>query len=556
MEDLTGKQFGTYRIISSFGEGGMATVYKAYQASMDRHVALKVLPRFHSADPEFLGRFEQEAKALAELQHPHILPVYDFGESEGYTYFVMPLMRVGNLAELLGDRQLPLEKIHQIISQVGSALEFAHSRGFIHRDVKPSNILLDESGNCTLMDFGIAKIIEGSKEFTRTGGILGTPVYMSPEQGSGQKIDSKSDIYSLGIILYEMVTGRPPFDAETPVAVIFKHVHDPLPPPSSFKSDLSDEVESVILKSLAKNPEDRYKNVREMVDALSQAVTISMHKEQTKVDLPQTVKEYFPGTTQVDPDLPEQEMIAAESPVQIPSEKVLPEEVREVRRSKLKRLRPLLIAAGVVSIIIVGIWRAGSESRFTTEVSDFIRNPQEVYLDEFDELDSNSWYWSERGVEVSDGEVVIGAGSAVDGYLTNLNASRGNRAILILFKFEIGSDPFMFYFPAGTDATRQIQFAGFNDTPWIGDSNGLSGVDFQGNLELEPSEWYYLLTLHEDDEIYAWIWAPDSPEDALAANYHTEDFWADKNTFFQMSVAGKLSIDSYTVFSHEGVQSP
>jgi basic membrane protein A len=275
----------------------MATVYKAYQPSMDRYVALKVLPRFHSSDPEFLGRFEQEAKALAQLQHPFILPVYDYGESEGYTYFVMPLMQNGNLAELMADKRLPLDRIQQIISQVGSALDYAHMRGFIHRDVKPSNVLLDETGNCVLMDFGIAKIIEGSREFTKTGGIIGTPVYMSPEQGSGQKIDHKSDIYSLGIILYEMATGRPPFEAETPIAVIFKHVHDPLPPPSSLNPDLPEEVERVILKSLAKDPEDRYESVREMVDALSKAVTASFLGEPTEVEIAPTIGEPIDLTT-------------------------------------------------------------------------------------------------------------------------------------------------------------------------------------------------------------------------------------------------------------------
>jgi serine/threonine protein kinase len=314
MENLDGKQFGAYRIISPFGEGGMATVYKAYQPSMDRFVALKVLPRFHSTDPEFIGRFEQEAKALAQLQHPHILPVYDFGESDGYTYFVMPLMQSGNLAELLAVEKLSLERINQVISQVGTALEFAHSRGFIHRDVKPSNILRDESGNCMLMDFGIAKIIEGSKEFTRTGGILGTPAYMSPEQGSGKKINYKSDIYSLGIILYEMVTGRPPFDAETPVAIIFKHVHAPLPPPSTFNPALSEEVERVILKSLAKEPADRYESVRAMVDALSRAVTASQRSALKEVDLPPTIQDKKPEAISIAADFPVKDLKREQAP--------------------------------------------------------------------------------------------------------------------------------------------------------------------------------------------------------------------------------------------------
>lgn len=370
MEDLTGKQFGSYQIISQFGEGGMATVYKAYQPSMDRFVALKVLPRFHSSDPEFLGRFEQEAKALAQLQHPHILPVYDYGESEGYTYFVMPLMQDGNLAEFLSGEQLPLERVNQILSQVGGALEFAHSRGFIHRDVKPSNILLDESGNCMLMDFGIAKIIEGSKEFTRTGGILGTPAYMSPEQGSGRKkVDHKSDIYSLGIILYEMVTGRPPYEAETPVAIIFKHVHDPLPPPSSLIPDVPEEVEKVILKSLAKNPDDRYETVREMVDALSIAVRASTLRAHAVDEVEPTIIEAVPEAPSepIEAVVPEPE-VGGTAPEAIPH--VVAVDEGQVPTTRNRFFVPVLVIAGAVALILLGIWLADSGILSPSDVSE------------------------------------------------------------------------------------------------------------------------------------------------------------------------------------------
>jgi len=355
MDNLTGKQFGNYQIISQCGQGGMATIYKAYQPSMDRFVALKVLPKFHSLDPEFLGRFEQEAKALAQLQHPHILPIYDYGESEGYTYFVMPLMQGGNLAELLVKEKLSIYRIHQIISQIGSALEVAHSLGFIHRDVKPSNILLDQSGNCMLMDFGIAKIIEGSKEFTRTGGILGTPVYMSPEQGCGEKIDHRSDIYSLGIILYEMITGRPPFNAETPVAIIFKHVHDPLPAPSLLIPDLSEDVEKVILKSLAKNPDERYQTVREMVNAFSKAVLTTVHQEPTIIELTPTLQESMPAAQRVRPESLEEECPAEEAATEIQPESEPKVETPIQAPGKFQISKPLLILSGAIVIVIIGV---------------------------------------------------------------------------------------------------------------------------------------------------------------------------------------------------------
>ncbi len=273
MEDLTGREFGPYRVVEALGEGGMAAVYKAYQANMDRYVAVKVLPRYFASDPQFVGRFEQEAKVLAKLQHPHILPVHDFGEAEGYTYIVMPFVETGTLADLLQEQPLPLPQIRSIISQVGDALDYAHSAGVVHRDVKPSNVLVDKRGNCLLTDFGIAKIVEGTTAFTQTGGIIGTPAFMSPEQIRGEKLDGRSDIYSLGVVLYEMAAGRPPFRAETPPAMLVKHLNDPLPPPRTHNPDLPEGVERVILKSLAKQREDRYATAGEMVRALQAAAS-------------------------------------------------------------------------------------------------------------------------------------------------------------------------------------------------------------------------------------------------------------------------------------------
>jgi len=268
VQDLCGRQLGQYQIVAPLAEGGMAAVYKAYQPGMERYVALKILPRYFASDPQFIGRFHQEAKVIAKLQHPHILPVFDFGEADGYTYLVMPFVESGTLADLMHGQPLPLPRIRSIISQVGDALDYAHAHGLVHRDVKPSNVLVDERGNCLLMDFGIAKIVEGTAQFTETGGIVGTPAYMSPEQGLGQELDGRSDIYSLGVMLYEMATGRPPFDAETPMAIVIKHIHDPLPPPRTINPALSEALERVILKSLTKQPEDRYATAADMVRAL------------------------------------------------------------------------------------------------------------------------------------------------------------------------------------------------------------------------------------------------------------------------------------------------
>lgn len=273
MQDLTGRQFGQYRIVAPLGKGGMATVYKAYQPSMERYVALKILPSHYATDPSFLGRFDQEAKVIAALEHPNILPVYDYGQADGYAYLVMRYVEGGTLTAILHGQPLPLPQICSIITQVAAALDYAHARGVVHRDVKPSNVLMDQQGNCLLSDFGIARMIKTTMRFTATGSFVGTPTYASPEQCLGDELDGRSDIYSLGVMLYEMATGRPPFDAETPMAIMVMHIHDPLPLPRQVNPRLPEGVERVILKALAKKPEDRYQAASEMARALASVPT-------------------------------------------------------------------------------------------------------------------------------------------------------------------------------------------------------------------------------------------------------------------------------------------
>jgi serine/threonine protein kinase len=269
-----GQMLGLYRIISQIGRGGMATVYKAYQASIDRYVAIKVLPSQLAESKEFAARFHQEARIIASLEHPHILPVFDYGESDGVAYFVMRYLDAGTLKDrMVEGRPLPLNEIDKLFTQLADALGYAHSRGIIHRDLKPANALIDSRGNIFLTDFGIAKLLESaSPRLTQTDAIMGTPAYISPEQAQAQPVDQRSDIYSLGIILYEMVTGSVPFVAETPLAVLFKHISDPLPPPSSVKPDIAPAIEQVILKALAKDPNDRFATAAEFLAAWKRAL--------------------------------------------------------------------------------------------------------------------------------------------------------------------------------------------------------------------------------------------------------------------------------------------
>ncbi|HEC33285.1 MAG TPA: tetratricopeptide repeat protein [Chloroflexi bacterium] len=272
MNNLIGQHLGPYRILEQIGVGGMATVYKAYQPAMERYVAVKVIAPHFAQDETFLRRFRREARAVAQLEHAHILPVHDYGEAEGRPYLVMRYLEAGTLKDRMAQRPLPLTEVNRIIGQVGSGLDYAHRMGVIHRDVKPSNVLLDAEGDAFLTDFGLAKMLEASVQLTETGVGIGTPAYMSPEQGRGERVDSRTDVYSLGVILYEMVTGRPPYEAETPLAVVFKHIQEPLPLPRSVRPDLSEEMERVILKALAKDPDDRFQTAGEMVRALDGAV--------------------------------------------------------------------------------------------------------------------------------------------------------------------------------------------------------------------------------------------------------------------------------------------
>jgi len=273
MPDLIGQTLGGYRILEQIGRGGMATVYKAFQPSLDRNVAIKVLPPyFAEQDDTFLKRFRLEARAVAALRHPNILVVHDYGEQDGTTFIIMEYVEAGTLTDRLG-RPMPLPEIEVLLRQVAASLAYAHEKGIIHRDVKPSNILLPKPEWPLLTDFGLAKIVGGT-HLTQTGAIAGTPAYMSPEQGRGDTLDHRTDIYSLGIVLYEMTTGVVPFKAETPMAVIVKHIIEPLPLPRAVNPELPEAVERVILKALAKDPQDRFSNANEMADAFTAAVAM------------------------------------------------------------------------------------------------------------------------------------------------------------------------------------------------------------------------------------------------------------------------------------------
>ncbi len=271
MTNFTGQDIGRYRIIELLGQGGMATVYRAYDTHLECEVAVKFI-RMDQVTPaeveRTLKRFEREAKEVARLTHPSIVKVTDYGEYKGTPYLVMVYLSGGTLKQLAG-KPLPYEQAARLLAPVARALEYAHEKNIIHRDIKPGNILLTDKGQPMVSDFGIAKILglEGGNTLTSTNVAIGTPEYMAPEQWFNQ-ISAQSDIYSLGVVFYELVTGRKPYTADTPAAIFLKQSTDPLPRPRSFVPGLPEEVERVLYKALAKKPEDRYASMGEFAAAL------------------------------------------------------------------------------------------------------------------------------------------------------------------------------------------------------------------------------------------------------------------------------------------------
>jgi hypothetical protein len=271
---LIGRRLGKYEITELLGQGGMATVYKGYQPDIDRFVAIKVLPPHPGQNMQFIERFRLEARTIAQLQHPHILPMHDYGGEGDILYLVMAYVSGGSLKDRIQRGPMPLQEAEAILRQIASALDYAHRRGVIHRDIKPDNILLDTEGHAMLADFGIVKILEGESTsgLTGTGGVLGTPAYMAPEQSQGLGVTAKTDIYALGVIVYEMITGRQPYQADTPMQVMLKHITDPVPSLKEVSANMPPALETVMMRVLAKNPDDRFETASEFAQEFLRAI--------------------------------------------------------------------------------------------------------------------------------------------------------------------------------------------------------------------------------------------------------------------------------------------
>ncbi len=330
---------GPYIIESQIGQGGMATVYKAYHQRLDRHVALKVLHTIYQDDETFAARFEREARLIARLEHANIVQVYDFAEREGSPYLVMRFVEGDTLKYRLKDGPLSLPRINTVVESVGAALAYAHSHSVLHRDVKPSNIMIGPDGRIFLMDFGLARLIQGGEPTLSQDMLLGTPQYISPEQARGDEdIDQRADLYSFGIVIFHMVTGRVPFSADTPYAIVHDQIYTPVPLPSHINPRVTKEVEEFLLKALAKDADQRFQEADKMVAAFREAVEAASQVKHRSVFNPPTTRpkgkrqpkspKNVPVATQEE-DKNKTERLAGEAPEASPSQYVPPKPRRK-----------------------------------------------------------------------------------------------------------------------------------------------------------------------------------------------------------------------------------
>jgi serine/threonine protein kinase len=345
MLQLSGERIGNYEILGLLGEGGMAVVYRARQINVGRDVAFKVIESRLANSPDFIKRFEREAHTIANLNHPHILKLFDFGHHEGLVYLVMELQPGGSLAQWLrNEGALPIEQVARYISQIGSALDYAHGRGVIHRDLKPQNVLLDEQLNAILTDFGVARIVGDVTALTGSGVAVGTPAYMAPEQWHGTEVDARTDLYTLAVMAYELLTARTPYIADTPPAMMYKHLHEQPTPLRELRAELPASIEQVLLKGMAKAPEERFQTAAEFAEAFQEAMTGKVPNS-IKVNLPPRTKSAKPTTPVIStPTLARQKAAAAQN------------------RSQLPLILGGLIALALIGILALLVGRSGSDT--------------------------------------------------------------------------------------------------------------------------------------------------------------------------------------------------
>lgn len=348
---------GRYQIEALLGQGGMSAVYKATDPNLKRVVAVKLIHPHLSSDREFVRRFEEEAAAVAQLRHPNIIQVYDFNHDGDTYYIVFEFVPGETLQDRLkrshaAERPLPLEETIKIAANTAEAIRYAHSRGLIHRDLKPANIMLNVTGQAILMDFGIVKILGGTQH-TATGAVMGTARYMSPEQIKGERIDARTDIYSLGVVLFEMVGGRPPFEADSAMTLMMMHITDPVPDLAQIRPGVPADLVAVINKALAKDPAQRYQTAAELVAALGDIRPDGPAAGATVVEQPAIDSTYVESTPVALP--PEQTFAepAAAATREAPPASVVPRQATSTAPAAMGNQRLLMAGGGLLLLALL-----------------------------------------------------------------------------------------------------------------------------------------------------------------------------------------------------------
>ena len=368
MPFIVGETIGPYRILEQLGRGGMATVFKAYHAALDRYVAIKALHPAFMEDPNFHARFQREARVVAKLEHPNIVPIYDFAEYEDRPYLVMKYIEGETLKARLGQGSIEQAELVQIVESIGTGLFYAHQQGILHRDVKPSNVLLGVDGRVYLADFGLARIAQAGESTLSSDMMLGTPQYISPEQAMGLgELDERTDIYSFGVMLYEMAVGKVPFSADTPFSIIHDHIYTPLPLPSTVNPDVPESVERVLLKALAKERDDRYPDANLLADAYRDALLAEPEVDSSVVIPPAPIPDathIAEPAVNVQPEVPQDTKLANE---ELPP----PLEAQEIQsggaspKKTRRRFRWWYLPLGIIIIVACCLCSLGAIRNFS-----------------------------------------------------------------------------------------------------------------------------------------------------------------------------------------------
>ena len=402
VDDLTGQMVGPYRLDGLLGRGAMGAVYRGHQPALERDVAVKVLPSAMAAREGYLARFNREAKIAASLEHPHIVPLYDYGTDDGMSYLAMRLLTGGTLAERLNHRattqgSLPsMSETNHLLRQIAAALDYAHRKGVVHRDIKPNNVMFDDEGAAYVVDFGIARLINVTTSITGEQMVFGTPHYMPPEQWRDQELTPETDQYALAVVIFSMVTGQPPFDAPTPHALMYKHFHEDAPLVSSLRPDLPPEVNDVLDRALSKTPGERFLTVGEFAQAFDAAISDvpARSTDFFRFPLPTSANVTQPRLARV-PDAPAAASVATAQP---PLEPVAPEPPTlppppvaaypaparpgpgappPARSPRKPRLSPLVAGLGL-GLALLGLFICGGAALVASRLGGFERDAVET----------------------------------------------------------------------------------------------------------------------------------------------------------------------------------